>query len=384
MGPHARRDTLWIDTNRGLCTLTWRGQIPLHARDQEGTIAIAAEEANRPPRKPSADDPRSSVDEGPDFSHTMVDEDAVAMAFAAPKPALPFAGRLSPFTKPSVAAPSAPQPVLPVPFSDEGAAAMERRRARVVTRRRDAAPAWLPVAAAAVVPHAAPTLDVVGAPAELPPRPPLLHTPPSAPLPPAPIEPLAWPSERLGPPSSAPSATRLPASLYDASNAAAGEAPSRLPPSEVAPPSLSSSSLSPRALVELVWYDPTKIGTVRKVPAWEPLLAKQPKPAALNATPPEAAGADADAAAAAEKAQRERGDVHVVLVRATPITNVEAALFNAAAEDGSLAAPLVVTAGELELGLDEVKMLEAMIGAAAAFAPATRSSRRWSTSPARS
>jgi hypothetical protein len=293
----------------------------------------------------------------------MVDEDAVAMAFAAPKPVLPFAGRLSPFAKPSVAAPSAPQPA---PDEDERDGVTTE--ARIVTPRRDAAPAWLPVAAAAAVPHVAPTPNVVGAPAVLPPRPPLVHTPPPAHLPPASIQPLGWPSEPLAPPSPAPPGMRSPASLYDASTTAAGEAPPRLSPSEVAPPSVSGSSLSPRALVELVWYDPTRIGAVRKVPAWEPLLAKQPALAALTSTPPPLKDPDAESDAA-EKAQRERADIQLVLGRATPTTNVEAALFDAAAEDGSLVAPLVVTAGELELGLDEVKMLEAMIGAAAAFAP---------------
>jgi hypothetical protein len=256
-------DTLWIDTNRGLCTLTWRGQIPLVARDQEGTIAITAAGETRPP---STDDARASGDEGPDFSHTMVDDEAVAAAFAPPKPVLPFAGGLSPFAKPSAPAPSA---------------------------------------VAAMVPRA---------PAVSPPRPPLLHAPPSA-LTPSALAPPA-PTQPLAPPPPVPSSMRSPASLYEASNAAAGEASSRLPLAEAAPPSQLGAAPSPRALVELVWYDPTKIGVVRTVPAWEPLLATEPKPGAIGSPPPPPAGADADAAAAAEKARRERADVHVVLGRA--------------------------------------------------------------------
>jgi len=37
-------DTLWIDTNRALVTLTWRGQLPLDGRDQPGRIFIGVEE----------------------------------------------------------------------------------------------------------------------------------------------------------------------------------------------------------------------------------------------------------------------------------------------------------------------------------------------------
>lgn len=35
-------DTLWIDTDRAICTVTWRGQVPLVARDQPGRVLVAA------------------------------------------------------------------------------------------------------------------------------------------------------------------------------------------------------------------------------------------------------------------------------------------------------------------------------------------------------
>jgi len=37
-------DTLWIDTNRAICTLTWRGQLPLDGRDQPGSVFIGVED----------------------------------------------------------------------------------------------------------------------------------------------------------------------------------------------------------------------------------------------------------------------------------------------------------------------------------------------------
>lgn len=38
-------DTLWIDTDRGLCTVTWRGQVAVDGPDQPGRVLLALEEA---------------------------------------------------------------------------------------------------------------------------------------------------------------------------------------------------------------------------------------------------------------------------------------------------------------------------------------------------
>ncbi|MFO0756299.1 MAG: DUF2169 domain-containing protein [Byssovorax sp.] len=40
-------DTLWIDTDRAICTLTWRGQIGLSSPDQPGRVIVAMEERGR-------------------------------------------------------------------------------------------------------------------------------------------------------------------------------------------------------------------------------------------------------------------------------------------------------------------------------------------------
>lgn len=37
-------DTLWIDTDRGVCTVTWRGQVAVDGPDQPGRVVIAMEE----------------------------------------------------------------------------------------------------------------------------------------------------------------------------------------------------------------------------------------------------------------------------------------------------------------------------------------------------
>jgi hypothetical protein len=38
-----RCDTLWIDTDRGVCTLAWRAQVPLKHPDEEGRVVVALE-----------------------------------------------------------------------------------------------------------------------------------------------------------------------------------------------------------------------------------------------------------------------------------------------------------------------------------------------------
>lgn len=44
---HMECDTLWIDTDRSLCTLTWRGPIPLASAAQSGRVVVAMEEGQK-------------------------------------------------------------------------------------------------------------------------------------------------------------------------------------------------------------------------------------------------------------------------------------------------------------------------------------------------
>jgi hypothetical protein len=43
-----RADTLWIDTDRGLCTVTFRGQAAIARPDQDGVVYVALEEPGKP------------------------------------------------------------------------------------------------------------------------------------------------------------------------------------------------------------------------------------------------------------------------------------------------------------------------------------------------
>ena len=40
-------DTLWIDTDRAICTLTWRGQVAVEDPDQDGRVVLVMEEAGQ-------------------------------------------------------------------------------------------------------------------------------------------------------------------------------------------------------------------------------------------------------------------------------------------------------------------------------------------------
>ena len=43
-----RADTLWIDTNRGICTVTWRAQLQLASKDEPGTVSIMVQRPGAP------------------------------------------------------------------------------------------------------------------------------------------------------------------------------------------------------------------------------------------------------------------------------------------------------------------------------------------------
>lgn len=120
-------DTLWIDTNRSTCTVTFRGQLPLDGRDQPGTIFIGVEYPGEPVRFPHA--PSKSVSpifvkseksdgdlDDLELTHTNADAlegDRATSLPGAPAPALPW----DPGAKPP--APVPPPPPLPPKIPEE-------------------------------------------------------------------------------------------------------------------------------------------------------------------------------------------------------------------------------------------------------------------------
>jgi hypothetical protein len=101
-----KADTLWIDTDRGLCTLTWRGQTRLEYRDEPVNVRIFAERGGRPLIAPPGETPvprqapATTASLSPvDFDEVSADEEptgavqasnaAAATEVRGPEPTLP-------------------------------------------------------------------------------------------------------------------------------------------------------------------------------------------------------------------------------------------------------------------------------------------------------
>ncbi len=357
-------DTLWIDTDRSICTMTWRGQIPLQERDPPGLIRIGLEEPGQPVQWPSSsqeptpaerfegrsDNESGAADEAsPDLSHTAVDDQLLAVvAMRPPSEVLPFRG------SPAPGPPAPPRPAT-----------------RPVAGPRDRS--WQPEEpmetgrmAARTAPSAMPSW--------------LKATPVGAPLvvPPAPVSTLLARRDSLDPGGEAPSPPRAmdrtpPAPAYvgvlEASNAAAGaprEAVLALPssplrreaPSPSPSPSPSIPDRTPRQLQELIWYDPEVLSRLRERADWSTWMGPPPPPAAPDNAP-----------ALQAHARAERAGVAAVLARGAGIVDIEAAVSEAVTDDGAFEPPLCVATGEVETTFDEVETLKLLMAAAGPLAP---------------
>jgi hypothetical protein len=298
-------DTLWIDTDRSICTMTWRGQIPLQERDPPGVIRVGLEEPGQPVRWPSSSDEGS-----PELLHTAVDDHFLATL--APRPS----GEVLPFREPS-----APLPPRPAPRAHERSWEPEERvdTARMAAKTTPSTmPSWL---------KSSPT----GAPLKVPPAPAYVG-------------------------------------VLEASNAAAGapreavsspalSAPSSPSPAARREPPASAERAS-RPLQELVWYDPDMVPRLRERADWSTWMGPPPAPAPADDMPARRAHGRAEGAGVA-----------VVLARGAGIVDIEAAVSEAMTEDGAFEPPLVVAVGELEALFDEAETLRLLIAAASPLAP---------------
>lgn len=219
-------DTLWIDTDRSVCTLTWRGQVALDHPAQPGRVLIAMErigqrlqwsDVERQAGRPSyalSSEPASAAD--PARQGGL----AALSGLAAPPPRLT--------TRP-------PSSADPVTLTD---AAPNLKSTPPPPGRRP--PAMAPLAPPAMAPLAPPPLR-----SEMP-----------APLPSPAIEPT-------------PSAPPSP-SANEAKTAGASKTPTR-------------------DVLQLVWFDPEFVGKIRDVKRWKPIfedLAPKEERGGFNDEPP--------------------------------------------------------------------------------------------------
>jgi len=405
-----RADTLWIDTDRGLCTLVFRGQLPVGSFDQPGSIVLVLQGpgetiswADVQNKLGPADKPAPAYD--PDTTTELN-----VSAFRALRPATPF---MAPKRGANVAPTESPS--RPTSTDDEPRTAVYDVNAlRLGQEQRQAASADVPAAKAEttravhtaalvgskpVLPFGqtpaptAPALPIVPpmAPPPLPPptasypganptfSTPALHTGFAAPpttsdlsrqTPPAYVDAPPPPPrvvEVLKPVAlGEPQAKNMAAATYEgvvaASNAAAEPQPLRSGDKSLHDkPSDNKPSKATGESIEVIWYDSAYVARMRKHSDWAPLFRPPPKPQAPQRGQPPPPPPSAEQLEDATKA-----DVFAVLSRAEPSREHDVAPGRMGSGDHD--AQLYLLAGTISFPLDEIEMLKATARTAAPLA----------------
>ncbi|WP_441287327.1 DUF2169 family type VI secretion system accessory protein [Sorangium sp. KYC3313] len=363
-----RCDTLVIDTDRLLCTLTWRGQLPLASPKESGQIRVslerparqapaeaptpAAAEPQPPPRvapaaprvkPPSLGLPKQTVDM-PAKSLDAVQ--ASIMPFRAGPPAPPPPEAPAP-------RPAAPPDIRPKPSATEGQTSDLTEEATKVPLPFVAPSSAPPPAAASNSPP----------PNSPPPNSPPPNSPPPIPAPPiakaSPGEPVSpWAAGAPQPGSSAvgmiPHAPAAPQTIGAmlAGTGAAADASAAFAP-----------AAAQRDALTLVWFDRKSVPRIVRKPAWQRLL---------DAMEDEPIDPEADDPALSDEPTEieDRAQVFEILDRgaATDVAGVHGALARAAGKRGMPVPPLELVEGELSLSFDEVETLKALVSTATPLA----------------
>ncbi|WP_170319830.1 DUF2169 family type VI secretion system accessory protein [Polyangium spumosum] len=429
-----RADALWIDTDRGIATLTWRVQIPLARPDEPGRVIVGME---MPGHELSWGEivQAMAASESKGFSeedHTQTNVISQVEADAARRAALPFsASPLHPGARepqpslsgdlpfqssvlqPPTSAPrpwgqplqTPPQPPTmkppPVPAAARGSLpgtvvspAPVPPVSKVSPSVSPPAPKPAPISTPAFVP------PVVSAPVAAPPpvpAPVAVSTIPAAPptrTPPVPPPvrpgttsseggrgPSPWVGgapggvapgrETLGTAAAAAAAAVAEApkdsasdgGALGASNEAAGVRPWSAPRREIRSLVAEEEAQKPvivRELLHLVWFEPSFVPRIRRVPSWKRLLSEL-----------EQRGADKeidDVLAGKEAWEIEdRREIFEILARADRMDErgLVELMDQSIRDDGKYATPIVLVAGELETPFDEMETLKALSTAAA-------------------
>jgi hypothetical protein len=343
-----RADTLWIDTDRGVCTVTWRGQVPLRQKAEDGRVVVSMSQAAARPQRSAA---------------------SSSSLRSAPVPTLP--GHRSTATPRFPAPPLTPEGLLP---DDRGL--------------RSSKPTGHPSPPTTEPPAPSPEMDLVSealdgsgeitytgtdldgemfSEGEL-----------------TSIEPPALSGG--GPPTFASAEPRTPAARSTTAPAGAAtinpaaasqEAPvasavrgvQPLRPSDpnaVTPMSFMamSSRVPTRDVLKLVWLDPTSVPRIRAERRFRAHLSR-PDRRALGSEEGEV-----DLKSGAAQSAKDRRDVLSLLANGEAISEnaIRHALVDAVSEEGTLDPPLVLVAGDLEFLFDELAALRATVTAASPIA----------------
>jgi hypothetical protein len=306
-----RADLLWIDTDRAICTLTWRAQVSLKDRHERGRVVIALEQPGQTltwPEVLKAAGPSSHAENTAPASK-MGSETLIRDTALADPRAMPFA--------PSTRGP------------DEALAARREHARTGMT---------MPFAPA-------------GAPKPPPPPPPVIAPPPivsAAPIVSAP------PGYRAPPPPDS-----SPWAASSGIIAPPLEVTTPAPPTPSAAPAASSTTSaaprpSTREYIELLWFDDKAPQRVRAQTRWA---------SALRDKEQDSEWITAEEAVEPLLEVKDRRDLNRAMTRVTPVDGdgVGQALADSIDEEGLLTRPLVVVTGELQLLFEEVETLKATI-----------------------
>ncbi|WP_437722820.1 DUF2169 domain-containing protein [Sorangium sp. So ce861] len=412
-------DTLWIDTDRGICTLVWRGRVALSHEEEAGRVVVSLERASTsagPHSRRSAPDWRASTGAGSpavdvarttgeDFGEDAEESDGTRTV-AGPVPSVH--GAVLPFASANV--PSSSARAGDAPSSAQGRSPAEAGNDGLPFVRPTAAPA--PTGA-----------RIEGSPPassrNAPPPPPMVAMPPVVdPIaPPASSTPWAWvgageePAQRASigqlaagktpasvqePPVAKADVPSEPAAVVRIDEAAAkrgwkpavagdgkggggspplvalaalgggvaGSSPAvgaawpAEPNSVTRNPAPSPGMLAPKAVIELLWHEPAAMARIRRQPRWKEIIGQLKGKAFED----ELSG---DSPPEKRQEARDRRDVAGLLARgeAVGMPGIEAAIAGAVTEDGTFVPPLVLVSGELEFPFDELETLKATMAA---------------------
>lgn len=379
-------DSMWIDTERGLCTLVWRGRLSLAHPHEAGRITVSLEEprAAAAPPAPASEKPRRPLTMTMDPAETTLvrpmDGSRQVMPFmqqGAPEPAAPVSAR-------------PPSAFAGLPFS-------------TLTPAAPAPPA------AAPAPPSAPPARWPSSPdlhAMAPPPGPM----PLGPMPPGPVPPApAWspsvpsavePAQRvsigqrvvaesapsaaermdklappvLSPKGPAPSAAPAPPPPGRLSAVAASDAAALAAAQVAAEPATPAPYMPPRSAprlaptdpyIDLLWFDKAAPRRVRAQASFADELRDG-----------ESQGAWLTLEDTQQPKQeiKDRRDVLRVLRRVAPVDadGATRAMLESIDEEGAITPPLVVVSGEVQLFFHEVQTLKATIAVTSPLAGADK------------
>jgi hypothetical protein len=295
-------DTLWIDTDRGLCTVVWRGRIGLRYAQEPGRITVSMESD---PGKVEAQGTASHA-----RKLAVMTIDALPGAGASARAVMPFAGRSVGAEMEGVSSPA--------PRVNDGALPFNRAAMR----------------ATAVLPPNMAIGTMI----------PSILTKNEGEIPLFPAPPLPLPVMH--------SAKAVLAGARGASDAAALGAPSETSVEPAAP--IAPASTRPSEYVDLLWFDEEAPRRIRAQRAWRELLR-------APVTPGE--WITANEAYEPKQKVEERRDVVRAMTRIAPADaeGVAQAMAEAIDEEGVFHRPLVVVSGDFHIFFDALETLKATI-----------------------